>query len=157
MSVLATGTSKGPAKTGEDWGVETGEEEALARLRSWSYVNNIRAGTADFAADGRAELVWSDISDIAAWLWAALDLHRWPQELGMRDDIKFFQEIVEILESLHRRKFLIKETSLEALEGGKSDGSVQEVLQSVAYCYYSRLGNGQLGVEDDVFGKTYHL
>lgn len=131
MSVLATGTPKDRTKVGKEWGVKTGEEEALAGLRPWNYVINIRAGTADLAGDGHSKLVWTDIRDIATFVWAALDMERWPEDLGMRGDVKSFREIVEILQNVQGREFLVKETSLEDLEDeARSDASKQFYNQS---------------------------
>ncbi|KAF2213142.1 hypothetical protein CERZMDRAFT_96812 [Cercospora zeae-maydis SCOH1-5] len=52
MSTLATGTPKDVTEVGIREGRQSGEEEALAGLRPWNFVINIRAGTADFAGDG---------------------------------------------------------------------------------------------------------
>ncbi|EMC92120.1 hypothetical protein BAUCODRAFT_38147 [Baudoinia panamericana UAMH 10762] len=116
MSILATGTPKPVTAVGEREGRKTGEEEALAGLRPWSFVINMKAGNADYPGDGSAKLVLTDMRDIATFVYHALSLDHWPREMGMRGDVKSFREIVAIVERVQRRKFLIKENSVEEME-----------------------------------------
>lgn len=118
MSVLATGTPKPVTEEGRREGRQSGEEEALAGLRPWNYVVNVRAGTADLPGDGTAPMVLTDMRDVAKFVWRALSLPSWPENLGMRGDVKSWREIVAILEKVQGRKFLIQETRLEELEEG---------------------------------------
>ncbi|RMY34505.1 hypothetical protein D0866_05213 [Hortaea werneckii] len=87
MSILATGTSKGITEVGRREGAETGEEEALAGLRPWNFVLNLRAGTADLPGDGSAKVVWTEM-----------------------------REVLEIVQRVQSRKFLVRENSIEEME-----------------------------------------
>ena len=46
----------------------------------------------------------------------ALGMERWPEELGMRGDLMDWREMIEVLEEVQGRKFLIKENSVEEME-----------------------------------------
>lgn len=116
MSILATGTPKPLTDVGRREGRRTGEEEALAGLRPWNFVINATAGTADFAADGTSKICWTDIRDIGIFVFKALDLEKWPEDLGMRGDVKSFKEVVEIFERMQRRTWLKKSNSIEEME-----------------------------------------
>lgn len=121
MSVLATGTPKPLTEIGQREGRKTGEEEALAGLRPWNYVVNMKAGTADYPGDGTAPMCWTDMRDIALFIFCALDLEKWPETLAMRGDVKSFKEIVEIGEKVQRRKWLTRNNSIAELEGKVDD------------------------------------
>jgi uncharacterized protein YbjT (DUF2867 family) len=121
MSLLATGTPKDITEVGEREGMKSGEEEALAGLRPWNFVVNAKAGTADLAGDGTAEVVWTDMRDIARFVWRALELEKWDEVSGVRGDVKSFREVVEIMERVQRRKFLTREKSLETVEEEAKD------------------------------------
>ncbi|KAF2168190.1 hypothetical protein M409DRAFT_21634 [Zasmidium cellare ATCC 36951] len=123
MSVLATGTPKGRTEVGEREGVATGEEEALAGLRPWNFVVNVKAGTADFAGDGSAPTVLTEMRDVARFVWEALSLEKWEPDMGMRGDVKSFRELVQILEKVQGRKFLSQDNSFEKLEEEAEDPS----------------------------------
>ncbi|PPJ57125.1 hypothetical protein CBER1_00565 [Cercospora berteroae] len=117
MSVLATGTPKVVTEVGIRDGCRSGEEEALAGLRPWNFVINVRAGTADFAGDGETEMVLTDMRDVARFVWEALSMERkWEPVTGMRGDVTSFREIVKKLESVSGRKFLVRENAIEQLE-----------------------------------------
>ncbi|CAK1361237.1 hypothetical protein CB0940_03370 [Cercospora beticola] len=117
MSVLATGTPKGMTEVGIREGCKSGEEEALAGLRPWNFVINIRAGTADFAGDGSGKMVLTDMRDVARFVWEALSTERkWEPVMGMRGDVTSFKEIVRKLERVSSRKFLVRENAIEVLE-----------------------------------------
>ncbi|SMR46373.1 unnamed protein product [Zymoseptoria tritici ST99CH_1E4] len=116
MSVLATGTPKESTEVGVREGAKSGEEEALAGLRPWKFVIDAEAGTADLPGDGRAKLVWTDMRDVARFVWEACALEEWDEVSGMRGDVKSFREVVEILERVQGRKFLIKGNPLDKLE-----------------------------------------
>jgi len=116
MSILATGTPKDLTEVGEREGAKSGEEEALAGLRPWNYVINMRAGTVDLAGDGSARIAWTEMRDVAAFVYCAIDLPTWPAELGMRGDVKSFRELVAIVEKVQKRNFMVKEGDLEALK-----------------------------------------
>ena len=121
MSVLATGTPKPLTQVGQREGRKTGEEEALAGLRPWNYVVNMKAGTADYPGDGTAPMCWTDVRDIALFVFCALDLDEWPETLAMRGDVKSFKDVVEISEKVQGRKWLTKNNSVEDLEGKVED------------------------------------
>ncbi|GAB7349707.1 hypothetical protein MBLNU459_g0448t1 [Dothideomycetes sp. NU459] len=112
MNILATGTPK-PATPGSS--AKTGEEEALAGSRPWDYVVNVRAGTADLPGDGSAKAVFTEMTDVARFTVAALDLDTWPEELGMRGQVLSFREVAEVVGKVQGRQFLFKETSLEEM------------------------------------------
>ncbi|GIZ37041.1 hypothetical protein CKM354_000050400 [Cercospora kikuchii] len=117
MSVLATGTPKDMTEVGIREGCTSGEEEALAGLRPWNFVINVRAGTADFAGDGSAGIVLTDMRDVARFVWEALSTERkWEPVMGMRGDVTSFKEIVKKLERMSGRKFLVRENAIEVLE-----------------------------------------
>jgi hypothetical protein len=116
MSILATGTPKGVTVVGIAEGAEGGEQEALAGLRPWNFVVNMRAGTADLPGDGREKLVFTDTRDVAKFVEKALDLETWPGEVGMRGDLIDWREVIEVLEKVQGRKFLVRENSVEEME-----------------------------------------
>lgn len=121
MSVLATGTPKPPTELGKREGIKTGEEEALAGLRPWNFVLNVKAGTADLPGDGSGPMVLTDMRDVARFVWHALSLEKWSPDLGMRGDVKSFRELVQILERVQGRKFLTQDNSFEKLEKEAED------------------------------------
>lgn len=122
MSILATGTPKGMTKVGEMEGCKTGEEEALAGLRPWNYVINMLAGTVDYPEDGTAPFVLTDMRDVATFVYHALSLSSpWPQDLGMRGDVKSFAELVAIAERVQGRTWLKHSTPMAELEKTPSD------------------------------------
>lgn len=123
MSVMATGTPKPITEVGQREGLKTGEEEALAGLRPWNFVINMKAGTADLPGDGNAKLVFTDMRDVSHFVFRALELESWPEVLGMRGDVKSFNEIVAICEKVQGRSWLKQENSVESMrEGAKMEG-----------------------------------
>ncbi|KAK3717011.1 hypothetical protein LTR37_006066 [Vermiconidia calcicola] len=121
MSALATGTPKPMTEVGKREGMKSGEEEALAGMRPWNFVVNMKAGTADYPGDGTAPMVLTDMRDISLFVFRALDLEKWPETLGMRGDVKSFREIVEICEKVQGRKWLTKTNALEELAAHVND------------------------------------
>ncbi|KAI6817503.1 hypothetical protein KC332_g434 [Hortaea werneckii] len=116
MSILATGTTKGITEVGRREDAETGEEEALAGLRPWNFVLNLRAGTADLPGDGSAKVAWTEMRDVATFMFHALSLPLWPEDLNMRGDLRSFREVLEIVQRVQGRKFLVRENSIEEME-----------------------------------------
>jgi uncharacterized protein YbjT (DUF2867 family) len=116
MGVLATGTPKQMTEVGTREDRKTGEEEALAGLRPWNFVINMKAGTADYPGDGSAPLIVTDIRDVARFVFCALDLESWPKILGMRGDVKSFKEAVAICEKVQGRKWLTRNNAPEELK-----------------------------------------
>lgn len=115
MSVLATGTPKPLTEVGKQEGLQTGEEEALAGLRPWNFVLNMKAGTADFPGDGTDPVVFTDIRDIARFVYRALEMESWPEVLGMRGDVKSFKELVGLSEKVQGRQWLTRDNAREVL------------------------------------------
>ncbi|TKA61975.1 hypothetical protein B0A55_10669 [Friedmanniomyces simplex] len=115
MSTFATGTTKAVTEVGKREGAKTGEEEALAGLRPWNFVVNMRAGTADLPGDGTAPIVWTEMRDIAAFVYHALSLDHWPEVMGMRGDVKSYRDILSIIKRVQGRKFLVKENSVDEM------------------------------------------
>lgn len=111
-NIFATGTTK-PVSAGSS--AKTGEEEALAGCRPWNYIINMKAGTADLPCDGSMKTVFTEMTDVAKLTIAALDLETWPKELGMRGDVLSFRDAVAIVEKIQKRRFLVKETSIEGM------------------------------------------
>lgn len=120
-NILATGTPKPPTEHGRSLGIATGEQEALAGVRPWNFVINMAGGTADYAADGTAPVVFTEMHDVALFVLQALDLKTWPEELGMRGDVKSFVQVVEIVERVQERKFLSRENSVQELQAKVED------------------------------------
>jgi hypothetical protein len=116
MSLLATGTPKDITEVGRREGAKSGEEEALAGLRPWNFVINMKAGTADLPADGSAPMVFTDMRDVATFVYRALSLERWEESMGMRGDVKSFREVLEIVERVQNRKFLVRENSVQQMQ-----------------------------------------
>ncbi|KAK3725384.1 hypothetical protein LTR37_000354 [Vermiconidia calcicola] len=121
MSALATGTPKPVTELGKREGMKSGEEEALAGMRRWNFVVNMKAGTADYPGDGTAPMVLTDMRGISLFVFRALDMEKWPETLGMRGDVKSFREIVEICEKVQGRKWLTKTNPLEELSARVDD------------------------------------
>ncbi|QIW96198.1 hypothetical protein AMS68_001716 [Peltaster fructicola] len=116
LSLLATGTPKPVTIIGREDGVESGEEEALAGLRPWNFVLNMKGGTADLVRDGSAKMTLTDTRDIARFVLASLDLPEWPEKLGMSGCVSSYKEIVAYVEKVQGRKFLIRENSIAELQ-----------------------------------------
>ena len=145
-SVLATGTPKPLTEVGQREGRKTGEEEALAGLRPWNYVVNLKAGTADYPGDGTAPMCITDMRDVALFVFRALDLETWPEDLGMRGDVKSFKELVEICERVQKRKWLTKHNSLEELAAKVDDPGKRFYNQTrfvFAWCDTETFANNQ--------------
>lgn len=130
MSLLATGTPKPVTEVGEREGCATGEEEALAGLRPWNYVVNMKDGTVDYPGDGTAKMVLTDTRDVAGFVYRALSLESWPGDLGMRGDVKSFAELVAIAEKVQKRTWLKKSTSIQELEELPEDAGARFYNQS---------------------------
>lgn len=121
MSVFATGTPKPATFVGEVEGARSGEEEALAGLRPWNFVFNMRAGTADLPGDGKAKVTFTDMRDVARFVVAALDLEVWPEELYMYGSVMSWIEALAVVERVQGRKFLVRENPVEELKAGFED------------------------------------
>ena len=124
-NVLATGTPKPMTEIGKQEGRQSGEEEALAGLRPWNYVINVKGGTADYPGDGTAHLCLTDTRDVALFVFRALGIEKWPEDLGMRGDVKSFKDMVQILQKVQGRKFLTNHNSLEELAARVDDPGKQ--------------------------------
>ncbi|KAK4969835.1 hypothetical protein LTR66_011656, partial [Elasticomyces elasticus] len=94
---------------------ETGEAEALAGLRPWNFIVNMRAGTADLPCDGGAAVTFTEMRDVAAFVLAAVDLPTWPEELGMQGDVRSFSQVVDIVERVQKRTFLRRENAIDEM------------------------------------------
>lgn len=113
MNLLGTGTPKPASEdTFSALDAKTGEEEALAGLRPWNFVINMVAGTADLPGDGTAQVVFTEMRDVARFVVAALNLEAWPEEFGMRGDVLSFRDVVRIVEEVQGRKLLVKENGV---------------------------------------------
>lgn len=103
LNILGSGTPKG-------------EDEALGGLRPWSFVLNMKAGTADLPGDGAAQMSLTSTWDIGQFVAASLDLEAWPEELTFEGDRKSFRELIALIEKVQARKFLVKENSINNME-----------------------------------------
>lgn len=54
--------------------------------------------------------------DVAAFMFHALALPLWPEDLNMRGDLRSFREVLEIVQRIQDRKFLVRENSIETME-----------------------------------------
>ncbi|CAD0108151.1 unnamed protein product [Aureobasidium uvarum] len=97
-------------------GTPYGESEALANLRPWNFVINMKAGTAELPASGDDKIVFTEMNDVARFVIASLELQIWPGVSGMRGDVKTYREVIAIAERVQRRKFLVREDSVSAME-----------------------------------------
>ena len=97
-------------------GTPNGETEALGGLRPWTFVINMKAGTADLPGDGNTKLTFTRTQDAGKFVAAALDLDRWEEEMGMVGDIMSYNEVNDVIEKVTRRKMLAKENSEEDLK-----------------------------------------
>lgn len=144
MSAFATGTPKPLSELGRAEGCKTGEEEALAGLRPWNFVVNMKAGTADYPGDGTEPLVFTDMRDVALFVLHALDLETWPEELGMRGDVKSFKEAVEICERVQGRKWLTQTNSIEKMQKDADEMPETKFYNQVRIAFargYGMVGN----------------
>lgn len=118
MGLLGSGTPKGVSEEGAAEGIESGEEEALGGLKRWDFVVNCVAGTADLPGDGSGEVVLTCTRDVARFVEAALGMEdgTWEEEMGMRGEVLTWKGIVEVLERVQGRKFLVRENSVQELE-----------------------------------------
>lgn len=113
MGILGIGTPKPPSPGSE---YATGELEALAGVRPYDFILNMKAGTADLPGDGTTRFCITDTNDVARYILASLNLDSWPEISGMRGDVKSFKEIIAIAERVQGRKFLSKETTKAGLQ-----------------------------------------
>ncbi|KAF2222699.1 hypothetical protein BDZ85DRAFT_131229 [Elsinoe ampelina] len=113
MNILGTGT---PKDVSEGSWAATGEEEALGALRPWDFVIDKRRGTADLPGNGDTKMALTSTEDIGRFVLKALDLDAWPEELGMKGDLKTFNELVELLEKAQERKFLVRHNSVAEMQ-----------------------------------------
>lgn len=77
MNLFATGTPKDVTEVGAAEGAQSGEEEALAGMRPWNFVLNLKAGTADLPGDGRGKVIFTDTRDVARFVEKALGMEWW--------------------------------------------------------------------------------
>ena len=103
MNTLGTGTQKG-------------ETEALGGLRPWTFVINMKAGTADLPGDGSNKLTFTRTQDVGKFVAAALDLERWEEEMGMVGSTMSYNEVISAIEMVTKRKMLVKYNTEEELE-----------------------------------------
>ena len=103
MNTLGTGTPKG-------------ETEALGGLRPWTFIINMKAGTADLPGDGSNKLTFTRTQDIGKLVAAALDLVKWEEEMGMVGSTMSYNEVVGAIEKVTKRKMLVKHNTEEELE-----------------------------------------
>lgn len=105
MNILASGTPK------------VDETEALAGLRPWNYVINMKAGTADLPGNGTVPITWTEIHDVCHFVVASLDLDKWPEESMMVGQNASFREVLDVAEEVRGgQKFLTKTNTIEELE-----------------------------------------
>lgn len=97
-------------------GTPNGETEALGGLRPWTFVINMKAGTADLPGDGNSKVTFTRTQDIGKFVAAALDLEKWEDEMGMVGSTMSYNEVVTAIEKVTRRKMLRKETPEEELK-----------------------------------------
>lgn len=104
-NILVTGTPK------------VDEAQALAGLRAWNYIVNMKAGTVDLPGDGSKQIAWTEINDVCRFVVASLDLDKWPEESTMRGDTASFADVVKMIEKIRGgQKMLVKENSIEEME-----------------------------------------
>lgn len=103
MNYLGTGTPKG-------------ETEVLSGLRPWNFVINTKAGTADLPGDGNSKLTFTRLQDVGKFVAAALDLDRWEDEMGMVGSTMSYNEVIDAIEKVTKRKMLVKNNSEEELK-----------------------------------------
>lgn len=93
------------------------QTEALAGLRPWNYIINMKAGTADLPAGGDKPVSWTEINDVCRFVIASLDLKKWPIESTMYGDNKSWSEVVELVERIRGgEKLLVRITSVKEME-----------------------------------------
>ncbi|KAG9952750.1 hypothetical protein KCU85_g1963, partial [Aureobasidium melanogenum] len=97
-------------------GTPHGEAEALANLRPWNFVVNMKAGTAEVPASGDDKIAFTEMNDVARFVIASLESEVWPETLGMRGDVKTYREALAIAEKVQRRKFLVREDSVSMMQ-----------------------------------------
>lgn len=108
MNGLSTGTPKG-------------EEKALAGLRPWNFIFNVKSGTADIPGDGSSLVTFTEIHDICRFIVASVDLDRWDEINGTVGQTLSFNDVVDIIESVTGRKVLRKTNSKEEMEKSAQD------------------------------------
>lgn len=103
MNYLGTGTPKG-------------KTEMLSGLRPWNFVIDNKAGTADLPGDGNSKLTFTRLQDVGKFVAAALDLDRWEDEMGMVGSTMSYNEVIDAIEKVTKRKMLVKSNSEEELK-----------------------------------------
>lgn len=96
-------------------GTPKNEAEALGGLRPFNYIIDLPAGTADIPGDGKTPVPFTSTQDVGMFVAGSLDLERWEPVSGMAGDMKTFEELIEIAESVTggKRKLLRRYTSAE--------------------------------------------
>ena len=97
-------------------GTPKGEEEALGGLRPWTFVINMKAGTADLPGNGNAAFTLTRTADIGRFVAAALELGKREEEIGMVGENTTYNELVGKIERATNRKMLVRYNSEEELE-----------------------------------------
>ncbi len=140
MNVFVTGTPRA-------------EEEALAGLRPWNFIVNVKAGTADLPGDGEAKATFTESRDVAKFVAASLDLDKWDEESGMEGSTVSLNEVVKLAEKVTKRKFLIKHNSLAEL--------AEMINADPGTCFYNQIrlaiAEGKVTVKPTLNEKCPHL
>lgn len=104
-NLLATGTPK------------MDETEALAGVRPWNFIINMKQGTADLPGDGTQQISWTEIGDICRFVIASLDLEKWPVESTMYGDTASWADVIAKVERIRGgEKILVKHNSIAQME-----------------------------------------
>lgn len=103
----------------------------------------MKAGTADYPGDGTTPLCFTDMRDISLFVFHALDIDKWPEDIAMRGDVKSFKEAVEICERVQGRKWLTQINSIEKMEGEARDEPEKRFYNQVRIAFAR--GAGMVG------------
>ncbi|KAF1809512.1 NAD(P)-binding protein [Eremomyces bilateralis CBS 781.70] len=126
MNAFATGTPKG-------------EEVALAGLRAWNFVVNVRAGTADMPGRGEERVTFTEIGDVCRFVAGALELEGWEEEMGMVGETTTWGEVVGKIEKVTGRKVLVKRNSI---------GEMTKLAEEPAVRFYNQV---RIGIAEGKF------
>lgn len=99
-------------------GTPNDEQEALGGLRPWTFIVDMKAGTADIPGNGSEESTFTRTADIGKLVAAALDLPagKWKGEMGMEGSRMSYNEVVKAIEKVRGRKMLVRYNSEADLE-----------------------------------------
>lgn len=74
----------------------------LEGFRTWTFVINDKAGTADLSGEGNSILTFTSLQDVGRFVVAALELDRWEDGMGMVSSTMLYNSTMKCLTQLRK-------------------------------------------------------